>query len=236
MAQKDAVTFPLKLAYPFLEKNSLSSEMEKIRDSKEKLGSYFSSLKRAKVVALLQQKNLLELFIQEAWPVGSSPAGKNEIKRLVRIFAKYQNTEIPMETTDPEEELSAQNSAFAYEEHLRDYLAEHLDILEKGLKLWPVGPDEDAVEYPVDGRRIDILAQDSHGVPVVVELKVSKGHEKVVGQVLYYRAKIREVLNVKTARVFIVALKASEELRLAAKEVPDLSLFEYLLSMTVKQI
>lgn len=37
-------------------------------------------------------------------------------------------------------------------------------------------------------------------------------------------------------KIFIVALKVSEELRLAAKEVSDLALFEYGLSMTVKQL
>lgn len=236
MAEKDSVTFPLKSAYPFLAKNGYSSEMEKIRDSKEKLGSYSSTLKRARIVALLQEKNLLERFIQEAWSDGGRPVGKHEINRLNRIFARYQNTEHPVNVPDAEEELAAQDTAFAYEEHLRDFLAEHLDILEKGLKLWPVGADEEAVEFPVDGRRIDILAQDSTGTPVVIELKVSRGHERVIGQALYYRAKIRETLNAKRVRIFIVALKASEELRLSAREVPDLNLFEYSLSMAVKQV
>jgi hypothetical protein len=224
------------LAYPFLAKNGYSSEMEKIRDSKEKLGSYDTTLKRAKIVALLQEKNLLERFLQEAWPDGGTPVGKHEIKRLNRIFARYQNTEHPVDVLDAEEELTAQNTAFAYEEHLRDFLVEHLDILEKGLKLWPVAPDEEAVEFPVDGRRIDILAQDATGTPVVIELKVSRGHERVVGQALYYRATIKDTLNVKRVRIFVVALKASEELRRSAKEVPDLTLFEYAISMTVEQV
>jgi hypothetical protein len=60
--------------------------------------------------------------------------GKHEIKRLNRIFARYQNTEHPADELDAEEELTAQNTAFAYE-HLRDFLVEHLDILKKGLKL-----------------------------------------------------------------------------------------------------
>lgn len=236
MTQKESVTFPLKLAYPFMEKNGFSSEMEKIRDSKEKLGCYFSTLKRAKSVNLLQQKNLLEPFVREAWPDGNTPAGKQEIKRLNRIFARYQNKELPSEAVDDDDELVSQGTAFAYEEHLRDYLAEHLDILEKGLKLWPVGSEEDAIEYPVDGRRIDILSQDASGIPVVIELKVSRGHEKVIGQALYYRAKIRDLFKAKNVRIFVVALKVSEELRLAAKEVLDLTLFEYSLSMSVKQL
>ena len=55
-----------------------SPEMEEIRYSKEKLGSYYSTLKRARIVALLREKNLLEKFIQEAWPDGGAPVGKHE--------------------------------------------------------------------------------------------------------------------------------------------------------------
>lgn len=235
MAQKESLTFPLKLAYPFMEKNGLSSEMEKIRDSKEKLGSYFSTLKRAKIVNLFEQKVLLETFIQNAWPDGGTATGKQEIKRLNQIFARYLNKELPPENAEDDEVVS-QGTAFAYEAHLRDFLAEHLEILEKGLKLWPLGPDEEAVEYPVAGRRIDIFAQDASGNPVVIELKVSGGHEKVLGQALYYRAKIKELFKVANVRIFVVALKMSEELRLASQEVKDLALFEYSISMSVKQL
>jgi RecB family endonuclease NucS len=88
----------------------------------------------------------------------------------------------------------------------------------------------------VDGRRIDILAQDSSGTPVVIELKVSRGHERTIGQDLYYRAKIKEAFKTAKVRIFIVALEMSAELRMAAREVPDVSLFEYSLSMTVKKL
>ena len=91
-------------------------------------------------------------------------------------------------------------------------------------------------EYPVDGRRIDILAQDSSGKPVVIELKVSRGHERTIGQALYYRAKIKEAFKTPIVRIFIVALEMSPELRMAATEVPNVSLFEYSLSMTVKKL
>jgi endonuclease len=103
------------------------------------------------------------------------------------------------------------------------------------LQLWRVG-DDDPVEFPVDGRRVDILAKDKAGLPVVIELKVSRGHEKVIGQALYYRAKIKEMFKVDKVRIFIVALELSAELRSAAKEVSNVSLFEYSLSMTVKPV
>jgi RecB family endonuclease NucS len=118
---------------------------------------------------------------------------------------------------------------------LRDYLAQHLELLEKELKPWRVG-EEDTVEFPVGGRRVDILAKDKAGLPVVVELKVSRGHERTIGQALYYRAKIKEMSKVERVRIFIVALELSPELRAAAKELPDVLLFEYSLSMTVRSV
>jgi RecB family endonuclease NucS len=83
---------------------------------------------------------------------------------------------------------------------------------------------------------VDILAKDKAGIPVVIELKVSRGHERTIGQALYYRAKVKEIFNVERVRIFIVALEMSLELRSAAKEVLDVSLFEYSLSMTVKRL
>jgi hypothetical protein len=135
------------------------------------------------------------------------------------------------------DELTDNNggTAFAYEEDLRDYLAKNLHILEPGLTLW-TGSDFDSVEFAIEGRRIDILCKDMAGVPVVVELKVSRGHERTIGQSLYYRAKIKETMNAAKVRIFVVAQEISRELKLAAQEVPDVALFEYALSMTVRRL
>jgi endonuclease NucS-like protein len=126
-------------------------------------------------------------------------------------------------------------AAFAYEEYLRDYLAKNLQILEPGLTLW-TGSDLESVEFAIEGRRIDILGKDMAGVPVVVELKVSRGHERTIGQCLYYRAKIKELMSTERVRIFVVAQEISPELQLAAHEVPDVTLFEYGLSMTVRRL
>ena len=94
--------------------------------------------------------------------------------------------------------------------------------------------EQDAVEFPVGARRVDILANDKAALPVVVELKVSRGNECTIGQALYYRAKIKEMFNVERVRIFIAALPLGPELRAAAKKLPDALLFEYSLSMTVR--
>ncbi|HUB19678.1 MAG TPA: endonuclease NucS domain-containing protein [Acidobacteriaceae bacterium] len=133
-------------------------------------------------------------------------------------------------------ELAEQASAeFAYETHLRDYLAKNLGLLEPGLSLW-TGSGSDSVEFAVEGRRIDILAKDKTGVPVVIELKVSRGHERTVGQALYYRGKLKKILGVAKVRILIVAGDITDELRIASEEVQDVELFTYELSMQVHRI
>ncbi|HZL26499.1 MAG TPA: endonuclease NucS domain-containing protein [Acidobacteriaceae bacterium] len=123
---------------------------------------------------------------------------------------------------------------FAYESHLRDYLAKNLNILEAGLTLWE--NLDTSVEYSLEGRRIDILAKDREGVPVVIELKLSRGHERTIGQALYYRGKLRQVLGVSRVRIMMVARDITDELRIASNEVSDVSLFCYELTMRVTPI
>jgi hypothetical protein len=235
--QHEADTLPLRSLYTFLQSNGYPNEAEEIRQSTANFGSYKSTLKRAMGVNLLKEKNLLDRFLKEQWLSGSTADGQREINRLSGIYERYLKSIGRSEAgTTEEDEEPTQATAFAYEAHLRDYLAQHLELLEKGLNLWPVAADEEAVEFPVDGRRIDILAKDSKGTPVVIELKVSRGHERTIGQALYYRAKIRALFKVEKVRIFLVALEMSPELRMAAEEVSDVSLFEYNLSMTVKPL
>jgi hypothetical protein len=239
--EREFEALPLKLAYAFLGTNGLAAEVDAIRKSPDRLGSYTTSLRRAKIVALLRQKNLLDKFIKTSWQFALMPAGKKRLDRYDRIYAKFKKSgdaEVDSPDASTEEESEA-STKFALEEQLRDYLAENLGKLEPGLSLWPV-ENGDAVEFPVDeqvhSRRIDILAKDHGGLPVVIELKVSRGHERTVGQALYYRARVKHLFHVQRVRIFIVAAEISPELRAAASEVADVLLFEYSLAVNVTAI
>jgi len=239
-------SLPLKLAYSFLTANGLAAEVAAIRTSPERLGSYTTTLRRAKIVNLLREKALLKSFIETSWKFALTPAGQKWLARYDQIFSKYQkaggtSASTSASSTEPQTTIdeTEAGSEFALEEQLRDYLAKNLGILEPGLSLWPV-ENGDAVEFPVDeqgpSRRIDILARDRNGLPVVIELKVSRGNERTVGQALYYRAKIRHRFDAQKVRIFIVAAEISPELRAAASEVADVLLFEYSLAVTVNLI
>lgn len=68
-----------------------------------------------------------------------------------------------------------------------------------------------------------------------MELKVSRGYGRVVGQILRYMAWVKKHLaSGQRVRGIIVANEVTEDLRLAASLIPDLLLFEYSISMKLK--
>ncbi len=134
---------------------------------------------------------------------------------------------------DPQPEVSE----FAYEKDLQNFLAKNLDKIEPGLKLYKE-EDISGIEFPVGNRFIDILALDNKNNFVVIELKVSKGYDRVVGQILRYIAWIRKnhADDDQLVRGVIVAREISEDLLLACSEVSDIGLFEYELSVSLVKI
>jgi RecB family endonuclease NucS len=132
----------------------------------------------------------------------------------------------------------AGSSQFALEKDLQRYLSDNLHIIEPGMTLFQ---DEDisGFEYPAGGgRRIDILAKDAGGNFVVLELKVEKGYDRVVGQLLRYMNWVRKELAEPGQRVrgIIVCRTMSEDLILACSSIKDVELFEYRLQVTVKKV
>ena len=138
----------------------------------------------------------------------------------------------------PEEDTEPAGSAeFAYESDLRNYLAKNLPIIEPGLTLYH---DEGitGIEFPVGGRFIDILAVDANGALVVIELKVSRGYDRVVGQLMRYIAwiQINQAEPGQLVRGIIVAREISEDLLLACSLLPSVQLFEYELSLKLNPV
>jgi hypothetical protein len=125
---------------------------------------------------------------------------------------------------------------FAYEKDLQNYLARNLHHLEPGLRLY----EEEGlsgIEYNAGGRFIDILAVDAMDALVVIELKVSRGYDRVIGQLLRYMGWIENNLaGQKKVRGMIVASEITEDLILATNHIADrVKLFEYNISFNIKQ-
>lgn len=128
-------------------------------------------------------------------------------------------------------------AAFAQEHHLRDFLAENLGSLEPGLRLYR---DEsiEGVEFPIRNRRIDLLCVGRDEALVVVEVKLSRGHARAVGQLLTYMGWVRQDLaEGRPVRGIIVGKTLTDELRAAVAETrAEIGLFEYELSFKLTPV
>lgn len=115
---------------------------------------------------------------------------------------------------------------FAQESDLRDYLASNLTALEKGLALY--------IENGVSGIEFAVGAD---GALVVVELKVSRGYERTLGQIARYMAYVKKnMAGDKKVRGIIVASGITDDLKLAASMIPDVRLVEYEISFKLKPV
>jgi len=226
---------PLRFAYEFLAHKGFEHESSEIRRSKDKYGCYTSTLRRGKVLELLEKNNLLEEFIDRYWLFGNTEKGKRKTQRYKRIYESFLNSD---GGDDEEEERRIEETSFAYEQDLRDYLSSNLLVIEPGLKLFKDEKDIKGIEYPIDDskKRVDILAIDKNQVPAIIELKVSRGYEKVIGQCLYYKNRIKQLLHSSKVRIIIIAKEITPQLRIATEGLPEVELFEYELSVKVKRV
>ncbi len=233
--EKEVESLPLRFAYEFLAEKGLDKEATEIKQSKDKYKSYTSTLRRGKVLDLLEKNHLLNDFISRFWSFGKTDKGKQKIQRYKRILDSFLNSD---RTEEEEEEENIEETSFAYEEDLRDYFSTNLTVIEPGLTLFKDKNGTEGIEYPVDAdnKRIDILAIDKSQTPVVIELKVSSGYEKVIGQCLYYKNRIKEILGTARVRIVIIAREITPHLRIATSGLPDVELYEYNLSVKLKKM
>ncbi|HEY8359693.1 MAG TPA: endonuclease NucS domain-containing protein [Ramlibacter sp.] len=166
---------------------------------------------------------------------GRDPAPIHEM--VQGDVAREEALEIVEDEDATLDEPAVGSSEFLLERDLQQYLAENLACIEPGLRLYE---DEGVrgIEFDAGGRRIDILAVDREGGLVVLELKVSKGYDRVVGQLLRYMNWVRKELADPGQRVrgIIVCRAMSEDLRLACASIANVELLEYKLSVTVTRV
>jgi hypothetical protein len=225
---------------------------------REKVFEWFRS-HYPKIKESTLQAHLIRLStnVRTRYHYGANPNGDDDL--FFRIdpgrFRLYEPTSDPAPIYDEqqiggpggktegsdEEKLADENaSEFAYERDLQSFLSKNLQLIEPGLRLYKDDEDESitGVEFPAGGRFIDILALDKNDNYVVIELKVSRGYDRVVGQLLRYMAWIEKhhADSGQGVRGIIIAKNITEDLALATAKVKDVDLFEYELSVSLKKI
>ena len=176
------------------------------------------------------ERGKLELFDAERhglWELDQREDGKLEVR---------QATDEPV----PDQGLGKEGEAghaFAAEPHLRDYLVQHLDLIEDGLQLFVDDEGNSGVEYRIPVGRIDILAVDAEGGFVVIELKVGRGPDAVCGQVMRYVSWVkRHLAQGRQVRGCIITHHISDKIRYGVADVPDVFLREYELSLVLHDV
>ncbi len=135
---------------------------------------------------------------------------------------------------------------FALEKHLRAFILkniENLKLIDSKLNLYEPESQLES-EFPVEfekGRRgfIDILAIDEKDIPVVIELKLSKGPAKALTQLLDYMTWVKANLpNGDKVIGIIIANKITDRIRSAVPWILEnrIVLLEYELGFKIKQI
>lgn len=230
----------IRTAYQFALDNGLDKEVAEIRSIPDLPGyNYTTGVRRAHMIELLEQHGLMDEFFEKHWPDGKTPARKTLIERYRRRRIAYEELAENGEGRNEDEvdlDIEEDCSSFAYERDLQNFLARNLNLLEEGLQLYS---DErgSGIEYPVDGGRIDLLAKAKDGRLVVVELKLSRGRSKAIGQLLYYMGWVDNNLKPeKPCRGILIAKDIGSDVITAVQRTEGVELFKYTLQVAVERV
>ena len=242
LAEVDAQTktLSLKEAYVFGAEHGLEREISEIRNMEiEWDKSYDSSLRRGYIVELFEKNGIFEEFKANCWANGNTHGGEVKRRRYLRIKKQYEDFlagrtgQDAADEGEAEEEQAAQQ--FAAESDLRDFLAKNPTSIEAGLSVYS-RENQSGIEFPIENGFIDILAKDRDGRFVVIELKVGRGRNKTIGQLLYYMGWIDKNLGNGPCRGVIIAKEISDDLELAVRRVPGVTVARYHLTVSVEVV
>jgi len=125
---------------------------------------------------------------------------------------------------------ASMETTFGLERDLQSALRENIVQLEAGLKITDGGK-----ERAVPSGRIDILAGDSRGVCVVIELKACTADGNAIGQILAYMGDLLEETKGKI-RGILVARDFTSRAIAASKAVSNIELKEYRFTFSFKDV
>jgi len=174
---------------------------------------------------------VLENFPGSKWQKTHYAWYKSKIKRGgiavpdtdLDFFVSPENSD-----SDVEESIEA---SLSLERDLHSYLARSVSEIETGLVLEPGG-----VEYVIDAGRIDLLARDSSGKLVVIELKAGKAKDAALGQILGYIGCLLSESSGEPIRGILVASDFDQRVVYAAMALPHIKLIKYAVSFNLKEI
>jgi endonuclease len=115
--------------------------------------------------------------------------------------------------------LELGETSVSLERDIEDHLVHHVAQIEKGLKF--VGR-----QVKTDVGRIDLMAEDSAGARVIIELKVGEAKDSAIGQIARYIGWYTKT-DGKPARGLLIAQSFPDGTKYAAAAIPGLKLVSY---------
>jgi hypothetical protein len=157
---------------------------------------------------------------------------KSQIKRGEIDVPGISFPEWPAPGEELETDLDVEerfDAAISVERDLHHYLASRVAELEAGLQLV-----EDGIEYQTAAGRVDLLARDSRGDLVVIELKAGKAKDSALGQLLGYIGCMAE--SEEHVRGILVANAFDNRVVFAVRALPQIKLVQYKLSFALEEV
>ncbi|MGA2075410.1 MAG: endonuclease NucS domain-containing protein [Terriglobia bacterium] len=171
-------------------------------------------------------KAILRLITGGSVPGGGKPTNSRFEDLGFKVVMLDEPPPPPPSPDAPDEE--AIETALSLEYDLENSLVGNLEQLESGLNLYREDGQVGQQLNAGAAGRIDILATDSNGNLVVIELKAGEADRQVCGQIQAYMGWVKANLaRNRKVRGIIVANEFSERLTYAVNVVPDLVLKRY---------
>lgn len=159
----------------------------------------------------------------------------------VRLSKPGGESAVEVADAEPEEtpQLADEEFGFALENQLRDFIACNLQTISVGghrLRLYKNLNGRTGVEFPTRVGPIDILAVNDSDDFFVFELKLDRGPDRTMGQLLRYMGWVhRELAKGKRVYGVIVARSIHEKLNYSAIPVSNVFLLEYEIDFRLRE-
>ncbi|MBC9976804.1 endonuclease NucS domain-containing protein [Bradyrhizobium campsiandrae] len=155
-------------------------------------------------------------------------AARAILNRYIQFYLDKDSAEVQEEEELVQEAEQSSGLAFRLEKEMHAAVRRQLSNIEAGLV-------EEGAEVQVDTGFIDILARDSSGKLVVIELKAGKCPAGAMEQALGYAQALSDQRK-EPARVLLIASEFSDRIRAAAKRTVDFKLLTYEFSLKFAEL